>query len=173
MTSAVAAVFEPPPRNADTLESATPMSTPAATPTKPPAMPPATVSDLKSSVATTVTDCDELRVPSWLIWAPLPAKADVVTWSSVTPTPPATPTNPPPALAERAKKFSIDAASMATPPMVAVSKSPPVVNLPSLRPVWPDPPACASTWLLTPMKASVSLPLAASSMAARKFSIVP
>src|SRR5688572_18071540 len=84
------------------------MSTPPATPTNPPATPPATVNDLKLSTAETFTDCVVLVVASWPICV-LPAmNALVVTLSSVTPTPPATPTNPPPALALRPKTFSDD-----------------------------------------------------------------
>src|SRR5690242_180847 len=130
VTSAVALTAELVPSEALTLVLASPKSTPPATPTNPPAIPPAMVNDLKSSVATTVTDWLLLSVPSWLTWAPLPTVADVVTCSRVTPTPPAMPTNPPPALADRAKKFSADEASTATPPMLAVWKFPPE-NVPS------------------------------------------
>src|SRR5215467_4808565 len=157
VTSAVALTLELAPRDALTLVLASPKSTPPATPTKPPAMPPAMVNDLKSSIATTVTDWVVLKVPSWLTWAPLPTVAEVVACSRVTPTPPAMPTNPPPALADRAKKFSLEKATTATPPKLAVSKSPPPVNLPSYRPPWAELLAIASTLLLAPMKASVSL----------------
>ena len=95
---------------AATLESAMPMSTPPATPTNPPAAPPATVSDLKASTAATLTEpLSDVAV------APFPMKAWVVTWRSVTPTPPATPTKPPPALAERPKTFSLEALWTARP----------------------------------------------------------
>src|SRR6266571_1631779 len=110
------------------------MSTPPATPTNPPPMPPATVSDLKSSIAVTLTDCTELVVPSWLTCALLPTNAWVVTWRIVTPTPPAMPTKPPPALAESPNTFSDDEAWTATPSKAAVSKLPETSNLPSYRP---------------------------------------
>ena len=103
-----------------------PMSTPPATPTKPPAAPPATVSDLKLSTAATLTEpLSESAI------APLPTKACVVTCSRVTPTPPATPTKPPPTLAERPKTFSLEALWTARPWKLDVSKPPEPVKLPS------------------------------------------
>ena len=91
------------------------MSMPPATPTKPPATPPATVRDLKSSVALTLTDCVVLVVASWLIQVPPAMNAFDVACSSVTPTPPATPTKPPPALAESPKKSSLAVVCTARP----------------------------------------------------------
>ena len=128
-----------------------PMSTPPATPTKPPAAPPATVNDLKLSTAATLTD-----PPSESAVAPSPTKACVVTWSSVTPTPPAMPTKPPPALADSPKTFSLDALCTARPSKLAVSKPPEPVKLPSYTPLIAAPAAWASTLLPEPMNASVS-----------------
>ena len=91
------------------------MSTPPATPTNPPATPPATVSDLKSSTADTLTDWFVLVVESSLTRARPAMNALVVALSSVTPTPPATPTAPNPALALRPKTFSLEAAWTARP----------------------------------------------------------
>ena len=101
--------------NAWTLESATPMSMPPATPTKPPAAPPATVNDLKKSTAETFTAWSLSPPPSWLTCELWPIQDFVVTWISVTPTPPATPTKPPPTLAASPKMSSFDALWTARP----------------------------------------------------------
>src|SRR5437867_4146850 len=93
---------------ARTLESATPMSTPPAPPT---------VSDLKKSTAETLTDwapfapaagLSQLRVPSQLTFELGPTNAFVVTFMTVTPTPPATPTKPPPIAGARPNTSSLD-----------------------------------------------------------------
>ena len=110
---------------------AVPMSMPPATPTKPPATPPATVRDLKSSVALTLTDCVVLVVASWLIQVPPAMNAFDVACSSVTPTPPATPTKPPPALAESPKKSSLAVVCTARPWKLDVVPKPFDVTVPT------------------------------------------
>ena len=143
-----------------------PMSTPPATPTKPPAAPPATVRLLTKSAADTLTDCVVLVVPSVLMLAPPSTNAFVVTVSSVTWFPPATPTKPPPALAARPNTFSFDDACTATP-LRLVTPNPKLVVVPSR--MFGSDPLCAFASIVAPpplMYARVSLLTTATPMAA-------
>src|SRR5439155_3298241 len=132
----------------------------------PAAAPPATVRLLTKSAADTLTDCVVLVVPSVLMLAPPSTNAFVVTVSSVTWFPPATPTKPPPALAARPNTFSFDDACTATP-LRLVTPNPKLVVVPSR--MFGSDPLCAFASIVAPpplMYARVSLLTTATPMAA-------
>ncbi len=86
-----------------------------------------------------------------------PICALVVTFRMATPTPPATPTNPPPIATARPNRFSYEDASTATPWNEPIVPKPSPANWPLKTPAMPvPPPVFAVMELLSPMNDSVS-----------------